>query len=527
MKRGEIKAAFPRETAFLDQISAGVGPKKLDGVCPIEMAFLPLETFQFFAHHALSRLKARAGEAHTVPGKFLRDHRICCYAAIGLVGLLPFFATPEEPQQALSRFINMFLAQDAGAVLQIIHSDIISGNEIRVDDVDRFLKRFPTKSLRLKEARIDERFKSEDGKTERFKATLVFFGPGIAPQYPEPAILNLTLLWLMEDNKWWLERPLSIGYTVNTAAVYPTPQQEETAQRFLATLAVLDKLGLPGNEDLQLLNPGEQGTAVEQYKELENLYKSEKTREGIDPEGRGVQVLLKAVAKSRGGLLQIYHEDFKKTPEDKRKPVPWEMFKDYVEAAIKHAKYLERREQPKQAETIYRCVVSLGRQALEEPGGFEFMNWGLTFQKEGARELARILPVKGNPSKQAAQNVVNLASRRLDLLQTAFGCLDDMADYKALKAAIVAAERPNDQIFKAWGINTLAILGLKGAPAEPEIVKATGAMVLVTDLGMQKTALGALEKLGSEPTGQLRRFIDNQKEWVKNHQVYGTANTFQ
>ena len=30
---------------------------------------------------------------------------------------------------------------------------------------------------RLKEARIDERFKSEDGKTDRFKATLSFFGP--------------------------------------------------------------------------------------------------------------------------------------------------------------------------------------------------------------------------------------------------------------------------------------------------------------------------------------------------------------
>ena len=154
------------------------------------------------------------------------------------------------------------------------------------------------------------------------------------------------------------------------------------------------------------------------------------------------------------------------------------------------------------------------------------MNWGLTFQRQGAQELARILPTRGNPSRQAAKDLVNLTSRRLDLLETAFGCMDDMADYKSLKAAVIAAERPNDHVFKTWGINTLAILALKGAPADPETVKSAGAMVLVTDLGMQRIALAALEKLGSDPTGQLRRFIENQKDWVKSHRVYGTANTF-
>jgi len=262
----------------------------------------------------------------------------------------------------------------------------------------------------------------------------------------------------MDDNKWWLERPLEIGYTVTTQSAYPTPLQEESAQRFLATLGILDKLGLPGNEDLQLLDPPDQGTAVEQYKDLDNLYKSEKGREGVDPAGRGVQVLLKAATKNRGGLLQVYHEDFKIQPDDTRKPVPWEMFKDYVDASIKHAKFLEKREKIKQAETIYRRVTAVGRQFLDEPGGFQFMNWGLLFQKQGAQELARILPSNGKPSKQTAKNVVNLASRRIDLLQTAFGCIDDMADYRSLKAAIIAAERQNDRIFNAWGINTLAIL---------------------------------------------------------------------
>jgi len=459
--------------------------------------------------------------------RFQWNHQICCCLAIGLVGLFPFFAAPEEPQQALGSFVNMFLAQDAGAVLNILHTDIVADKDVRVNDVDAFLKRFPARSLQFKEAVIEERFKSEDGKTDRIRSTLRFMGPVLAPQYPDRSVLNLTLLWVMEDNKWWLERPLKVEYTVNTTSVYPTPLQEESAQRFLATLAILDKLGLPGNEDLQLLDPPHQGTAIEQYKELENLYRSEKGREGVDPKGRGVQVLLEAATKNRGGLLQLYHEDFKNRWEDTRKPVPWEMFKDYVEAAIKYAKFLEKREKIKQAETIYRRVTALGRQFLDEPGGFQFMNWGLLFQKQGAQELARILPSNGKPSKQTAKNVVNLASRRIDLLQTAFGCIDDMADYRSLKAAIIAAERQNDRIFNAWGINTLAILALKGAPANPETVKTAGSMIVVIDPGMQQIASAALGKLESESSAQLRRFIENQKEWVKKHQVYGTVNTLQ
>ena len=73
----------------------------------------------------------------------------------------------------------------------------------------------------------------------------------------------------------------------------------------------------------------------------------------------------------------------------------------------------------------------------------------------------------------------------------------------------------------------MAILALKGAPANPETVKTAGSMVLVIDPGMQKIASAALGKLESESTAQLRRFIENQKEWVKNHQVYGTVNTLQ
>jgi len=444
---------------------------------------------------------------------------------VGLIGLLPFFGTTEEPQHALNNFVAMFLAQDSNALLKIIHPEVLSEKEIRLNDVDSFLRRFPAKSLKLQDARV-ERFKSEDDKTERFKAGLKFVGPVLAPQYPEPSVLNLSLLWVMEDGKWWLERPLSIFYAVSSAAPYPTPEQTETATRFVTALAVLDKLGLPGTEDLQLIEPVDSGTAEEHYKELENLYKSEGSPGGVDPGARGVQVLLKAATKNKGGLLRMYHGDFKSVPEDRRRPLPCDMFMNYVDAAIKHGKYLERRENPKRAETIYRRLVSMGRQLLDEPGGLQFMNCGLAIQKRGAQELARILPSRGNPSREQAQAVANLASRRLDLLQTALSCLDDMADYRSLRAAIIASERVNDQVFRPWGINTLAILALKGAPANPDAVKSAGAMIMVADSGMQKTASMALDKLAAEPSGQLRRFIENQKDWILKHQVYGPANTF-
>ncbi len=164
--------------------------------------------------------------------RFQWNHQICCCVAIGLVGLFPFFATPEEPQQALSSFVNMFLAQDAGAVLNILHTDIVADKDVRVNDVDAFLKRFPARSLQFKEAVIEERFKSEDGKTDRIRSTLRFTGPVLAPQYPDRSVLNLTLLWVMEDNKWWLERPLKIDYTVNTTVGLPNTAARRISAAF-------------------------------------------------------------------------------------------------------------------------------------------------------------------------------------------------------------------------------------------------------------------------------------------------------
>ncbi len=135
--------------------------------------------------------------------------------------------------------------------------------------------------------------------------------------------------------------------TVTSSQAYPTEAQNETAARFEAAIAVLDQLGLPGKEDLGWVDYPTTGVAVAEYKELEKLHLQERGSKGVDPRASGVQVLLKGAGRSQGGLLQIYQGDFPSGPDDKRRPVPWDMFRDYVQAAIKLGNIYEKQAKPK------------------------------------------------------------------------------------------------------------------------------------------------------------------------------------
>jgi hypothetical protein len=101
-----------------------------------------------------------------------------------------------------------------------------------------------------------------------------------------------------------------------------------------------------------------------------------------------------------------------------------------------------------------------------------------------------------------------------------------MEEYRSLKAAITAAERRKDSVFRPWGLNTLAIFAAKGAPASPEVIRRAGAMVLVKNPHMQNTAKEALRRIASESSRKVRAFIKSQKKWVSAHDVYGTASSF-
>src|SRR3990172_7154759 len=172
--------------------------------------------------------------------KLYSKNRICCLAMAGIMGILPFFGSPpEEPPAALQRFVTLFTGQDAAGFTKIIHSEITSEIDVTTEEVESFLKRYRSNSLSLESSSVDKRFKSEDGTTERFQATLAFRGPVLSPEYPSPSKLDMTLLWVMQDGKWWLERPLSIMCTVTSNEAYPTEAQNETAARFEAATAVL------------------------------------------------------------------------------------------------------------------------------------------------------------------------------------------------------------------------------------------------------------------------------------------------
>lgn len=456
---------------------------------------------------------------------FSRRH--FCIALAGLIGLSSFFwAAEEKPDAILQRFSQLFTAQDAAGITELIHPDVRSGKEIRPADVDKFLKRCHSGNLTLRTMKIDNRFKSEDGSTERITSTFIFQGPSLAKEFSGPSAMKMVLLWILEDGKWWLERPMSMEYRVNSQATFPTPMQEELAVRFEAAVAVLDKIGLASSTEGSLTGFVTKGSAVSDLKELEKLHLKERSSKGVHETAYGVQVLLKAAVHRPSGLRDLYHGDFKTDPADTRRPVPWDMFRDYFQAAISYGKSLEARGSKSKAEGVYRKLISLGRQFIEDSSGYQYYLWGLTFEKLGAQELVRVLPENAAAEKQAAQDLVNLASRRIDLLQTALNCLDDLVDYHSLKAAVSAAEGAGNGLFRLWGINTLSILAEKGAPASPSVSQSAGAVVLIGNPDMQRTASEALNRLASHSPREVKSFIEHQRRWVEKHRVYGTVQTF-
>jgi hypothetical protein len=445
---------------------------------------------------------------------------------VALLGLFSFFGSSETPQEAVGRFVKIFTARQGDALIRIIHPDIVEGKEIGAKEAKSFLDRFKGHSLTYEGFRVDERLKSEDGKTERFRATLNFKSSPLSREYPGPTRLQMSLQWVSDGGRWWLERPLSIKYLVESTKAFPTAEQDELAMRFTTAVQILEKLGLPGKEDLAFCGIPTPGTAVEEYHELEKLHKSERGPKGVSWRARGVKVMLKGAARNQGGLLRMYHGDFKLREKDRRGPVPWDMFRDYVQAAVVLGKMYCSRGNVDGARKVYQRIISLGRQFLNEPGGLNFLIWGVTFQKIGAGELARLPDKKGFPSRKEVEAFLRLTSRRLDLLQTALTSLDEMADYQALKAAMIAARRSGDPYFRPWGINTLAIFSLKGAPAAAKAVKSAQFTVLVENRQMRQIAAQALRKLVSNPSDAAGSFIKYQKNWVRNHRVYGRTTLF-
>ncbi len=458
--------------------------------------------------------------------KFLSSSRCYCVPLV-VAGLFNLFGTNEKPQDAVNRFIQVFTRGDAAGLMKMIQPDVVRDKEIRPDEVEGFLRRYRSRSVRLQSARIDRRFKGEDGKAGGFQATLHFRASVLAKKYPNPPTLEMTLLWGIQKKKFWLERPVSINYRVTTKRSYPTAAQDEAAMRFEAALGVLERIGLCGKEDLYLIGKRASGSGLSAYKELEKLHKKERGAKGVNPTARGVAVFLKGAARKEGGFLKTYHGDFKTSPKDRRGPVPWDMFRDYAQAAVRLAKTFERRGNVIGAEKIYRRLISFGRQILDEPGGFQFVNWGLTFEHIGAQQLVKLTAKLKSPDREKAAALVNLLARRIDLLRTAHDAIDNMEEYRSLKAAIIASRGVSDPIFRAWGINSLAIMAVRGAPADRRTTEAAGALVLLNDPVMQKVADSALNRIASDGGSGLRAVVRSQREWAKGHKVYGTAPRFQ
>jgi hypothetical protein len=447
-------------------------------------------------------------------------NRLFSFAIIGLVGILPFFSKPPDPpEKAIKEFAEMFVKQDADGILKLMQTDVVTGTDLTLSEIENLLKRYQSNKFKFQDLVVQKKMKAEEESesAERVQVELTFKGPVLANDYPDPSVLKMVQLWILEKDKWRLERSVSMDYTVNSDQSYPSEPQDETAAQFEATLAVLDRLGLRNDEAEALAQPSQSGNSVDDYKELDRSYQRDKGPKGVDPKSESMQVFLKAAARANGGWLMDYSGDFQTGSTDKRKPVPWGMIKDYIKGAIELGKYMEKNGKPKSASAIYKRIISLGCQFLNEPGGYQFALWGLEFQRQGAEQVAR---VGDAAEKQKALKVIHDCSRKTDLLQTALGCLNVMNDYVSEKAAVVAAKRKDDPVFMPWGINTLAIFAVRGAPAKDEVCKAAGTTVLVLNPKMQKIASDALTA-ATQQSKKLKQFIEFEYEWIRVHNVYG------
>jgi hypothetical protein len=440
--------------------------------------------------------------------------------------MLSFLRSVEDPGKSVREFANLFVSGDAQSIVRIIYPEVMADADISPSDVANFVGRFRGGPLHLESFSIDSRFKDEDGATERFQATLMFTGPQLAPEYPGNSSLRMTLLWILNNGRWWLERPVAVERMVVSNDQYPTAVQDEAAMRFEAAMGVLEMLRPMGSDKLIEVSTSSSIAASRDYKEMERLYPSERGVDGVSPRASGVHLLLRAAGRNDSRLLELYRGDFPTGPKDKRPSVPWDMFQGYVLAAIKKGHLLEADEDLDSAESLYRNVMAFGNQIAREPGGFQFVHWGTTFEKQGADELGRMLPVKRRAEKEKARALSGLLARRLDTIHTAADCLDKMEDFQSLKAAIAAGRRKDDQVFRPLAVNTLCIFALKGASANSKAITLAGGMVVVKNPLMGKIASEALEAIGGEPGTQWKSFVEFQKEWVRGHNVYGTCSAF-
>jgi tetratricopeptide (TPR) repeat protein len=449
-----------------------------------------------------------------------------CVALIGFIGVFSFLSPAERPEDALNRFAAAFVGRDSEALGKMVHPDVAEGKELRKSDISAFLDRFKGIASGVREIRILKRFTSEDGKTERCEASLVFDASATAPGYDIPMTLNMKLLWVLEEKRWWYERPMELHYTVSSSWTYPTRDQEDVGARFQAALDTLDKLEQEETVAPLYEKSSSGETAAVNYNEMSSLYAGERGAKGPTPDARGVDALLKGATKPAGSLLKMFHGDFKASEDDTRPPVPWDAFRDYVRAAVERAKSFERRGDSKKAEEIYRRVYSLGGQLLAEPGGLLFLTWGASFQEAGAKELARMLVKRAHKEAERYAHAANLASRKLELAKTAMSALEDTTDYHSLKAAIIAANRKGDVNFRPWGVRTLVLYALKGAPAKTEIMRKVNCLTIVRNLKMQEVASRELDTIAAEPTGRVKAFVERQKARILSEKSFAAMGGF-
>jgi hypothetical protein len=452
--------------------------------------------------------------------------KISGFLCLGVFGVLSFFQSPEDPSTALNRLATLITNSDSGGIMSILHPDMVVDNDGEKTALENFLKRLPKGKIEFDASRVNRRFRDPENQVDRFEGSISFRTPSQFSGYPDSWKLEMEFFWILDNNKWWLERLISVNYTLESTESYPTQSQEEVSTRLMTALEVLATIPWTSPQDTLNACLSAPKNKSDDYKDLENLYFQEKTPRGIDPDSSATLKFLKIASGNLGQFFSLYQGDFKSSPKDIRRPVPWDVYKNCVDASCIKGRHLSQYGRDKEAEIIYLSIMGFGGQIVDEGAGVQSTAWGLEFQKRAIEGMLRMKKPPEHLGWNRLAELLKLISRRLDLVQTTLACLDDMTNYNSLKAAQIAAKDYSHTIFGPWAINCLAVFSTHGAPACADAIKACGDIVIVKNAGMQSKAAETLDAIASSSAGPIRFFINFEKQYVKANRIYGAVREF-
>jgi hypothetical protein len=244
---------------------------------------------------------------------------------------------------------------------------------------------------------------------------------------------------------------------------YPTPEQEEYAQKLIQLGEPLDKY--PQKEVQELVElPRAKGNAAEHYTAAFKLYSGEKDENGrVSPDAEGVELVLKGtrirVCQLMPDFLIVTAPGGPFPPPSLELAPPWFY-------ALSLAELAQEKEQDGDAaavEDLYKRMVIFGHHLACERAGLNQVLIGLKIEITGAEKLSVFFKsTKNENGRVKAESLVKaLAAYRKGIFMK-LHLLSRIENRASLKACIHVLENDREPVWRIEACHTLGILKTPG-----------------------------------------------------------------